>query len=150
MVVKKGKTLDNTTAANLSVGVSEVNLAELENEDVVAVLFDGDVVSEGTVMVPLRLIEDVVVLMDASDQQLLTKVRRCADLAGERITLEFDPVHIDVPLAAGVYGVDDVLKCRYLLGQDHQQQNNELTLQTTLPSCQHSCHFTGAQLIAER
>lgn len=113
--------MDNTTAANLSVGMSEVNFAELENEDVVAVLFDGNVVSEGAVVVPFGLIEDVVVLMDASDQQLLAEVRRRADLAGERITLEFDPVHIDVPLAAGVYGVDDVLKCRYLLGQDHKQ-----------------------------
>lgn len=137
------------TRANLSVGVSEVNLAELENEDVVAVLLDGNVVSEGAVVVPLGLVQDVVVLVDASDQQLLAVVGRCADLTGERIALEFDPVYVDVTLAAGVYGVDDVLKCRYLFGQDYQQQNNELTLQTTLPSCQHSCHFTGAQLIAE-
>jgi hypothetical protein len=130
--------------------VSEVDFAKLEDQHIISVFFYRDVVAKCAVVIPLGLVQDMVVLVDAADEKLLAVVGRCADLTGERVALEFDPVDINVRLAAGIDGVNDVFESRDLLGENHKQQYNELTLQTTRPSCQHSCHFTGAQLIRKR
>ena len=71
-----------TGVTNLHVWRAEVDLAELEDEQVPAVLPHRDVVPEGVGVVALRLVEHLVRGRDASYRELATVVRLRAGTVG--------------------------------------------------------------------
>jgi len=86
-------------------GGIEVNLREFEHNDVLALLFDWDIVPKILGMVSFRLVQDLIVRVDPLYAQLLAEVRSDSGDVGQRIALVNDALNVGVGVSAGVDGV---------------------------------------------
>lgn len=114
----------------------EVHLAELEYYNVVPILADWDVVSEGVMMIALGLVQYLIHVGDTPYDQLLTVIGGRADLSREGVLGVMYPIAVRVRLATRVnrvYHLETVGA-----GDEHAEQEQQEDRETIGPRWQHS------------
>ena len=76
--------------------------------DVLALLFDWDIVPKVLGMISLCLVQDLIVRVDPLYAQLLAEVRSDSGDVGQRIALVNDALNVGVGVSAGVDGVNHI------------------------------------------